>query len=282
MKKTRHYELGMPALGYLGLSEAWLCRELGDLHWNLICDGLNTVSSRLEDSIGNRLYATFTRLKYSIEPGLGGFKENDQLKLDADISRYGASLFFSETIGTIGSDTIDKVTHASATIKAALMSTFSSREGDDNKALTRGEPLLPPDFSIPEQTTMPEFGKVYRKHRGVSWADPIFETQYELNPFYDINGVSLVYFAAYPLIADICELRFTKTAYAERGIDALAMGTVKRDVFYFANCASNEAIIYRLHKFTLTDIGYTSTATLTRASDGKLMAELEARKVLQF
>jgi probable biosynthetic protein (TIGR04098 family) len=282
MKKTRHYELGMPALSYLGLSEAWLCRELGDLHWNLICDGLNTVSSRLEDSIGNRLYATFTRLQYSIEPGLGGFKENDRLILDADISRYGASLFFSEAKGTSDSDTSGKATHATATITAALMSTFSSREGHDNKTLARGEPILPPGFSIPEHTTMPEFGQVYRKHRGFIWTDPIFEAEYELNPFYDINGVSLVYFAAYPLIADICELRFTKTAYAERGIDALAMSTIERDVFYFANCDANDAIVYRLHEVALTDIGYTATATLTRASDGKLMAELRTRKVLQF
>ncbi|MDB3953323.1 hypothetical protein N9452_05520 [Alphaproteobacteria bacterium] len=282
MKKTRHYELGMPALGYLGLSEAWLCRELGDLHWNLICDGLNTVSSRLEDSIGNRLYATFTRLKYSFEPGLGGFKENDQLILDAEISRYGASLFFSEAKGTSHSVTSDKASPAAATITATLMSTFSSREGHNNKALARGEPILPPDFSIPEQTTMPEFGQVYRKHRGLIWTDPIFETEYELNPFYDINGVSLVYFAAYPLIADICELRFTKTAYAERGIDALEMGTIERDVFYFANCDANDSIVYRLHEVALTDIGYTATATLTRASDGKLMAELGTRKVLQF
>ena len=113
------------------------------------------------------------------------------------------------------------------------MSTFSSREDDNNKALARGEPVLPPDFSIPEQTTMPEFGQVYRKHRRLNWADPIFETEYELNPFYDINGVSLVYFAAYPLISNICELHFTKTTYAERGIDALAMSTIERDVFLF-------------------------------------------------
>ena len=113
------------------------------------------------------------------------------------------------------------------------MSTFSSREDDNNKALARGEPVLPPDFSIPEQTTMPEFGQVYRKHRGLNWPNPIFETEYELNPCYDINCVSLVYFAAYPLITDICELRFTKTAYAERGIEALAMSTIERDVFLF-------------------------------------------------
>lgn len=113
------------------------------------------------------------------------------------------------------------------------MSTFSGREGAYNKTLARGEPVFPPDFSIPEQTTMPEFGQVYRKHRRLNWADPIFETEYELNPFYDINGVSLVYFAAYPLISNICELHFTKTTYAERGIDALAMSTIERDGFLF-------------------------------------------------
>jgi hypothetical protein len=52
-------------------------------------------------------------------------------------------------------------------------------------------------------------------------------------------------------------------------------------VFYFANCDANERIVYQLHAVELSDNGYTATATLSRASDGQLMAEIVTRKNLQ-
>ena len=45
-----------------GLSESWLLKELGDMHWSMITKGLGSPSSELCDGSGNRLYATFTRI----------------------------------------------------------------------------------------------------------------------------------------------------------------------------------------------------------------------------
>lgn len=270
MKKTREYALGMPNLGMVGLSEGWLCRELGDLHWNFICDGLRTESSKLTDSLGNRLYATFTRLRYVIEGSPADFKENDLLRFVASGGRYGASLFFSKT----------EAVSDDAKISAKLMSTFSSRQGEGNTALTKGEPHIPEGCEIFEQSTMPLFGQEYRQHRKRTFACIEFETRYDINPFHDINGVCLVYFAAYPIISDICEQQFIKSKFAERGIDALRLGTVERDVFYFANCDIDETVIYRLHQFEMTADGFEAVSTLSRASDGTCMAEVCNRKTL--
>jgi probable biosynthetic protein (TIGR04098 family) len=50
MKRT--VQVGMPqmALGYL--SENWLLKELGDLHWDKLCSSLQRKSNDLVDSQG--------------------------------------------------------------------------------------------------------------------------------------------------------------------------------------------------------------------------------------
>src|SRR5437868_974718 len=37
--RQRDFVLNMPHLGPSGLSESWLCKELGDTHWSMITDG---------------------------------------------------------------------------------------------------------------------------------------------------------------------------------------------------------------------------------------------------
>src|SRR5262249_18297709 len=94
--ERRVYQLNMPQMALGGLSELWLFKELGDLHWSLITHGLRTPPSRLKDAGGNRLYATFTRLQLSSNAGLAAYAENETLTIDAEMSRYGAGIFFSD------------------------------------------------------------------------------------------------------------------------------------------------------------------------------------------
>ena len=48
----------------------------------------------------------------------------------------------------------------------------------------------------------------YRDRRSANPDAAIFDSEYEIVPFHDINGVGLLYFAAYPIISDICSLRY--------------------------------------------------------------------------
>jgi hypothetical protein len=50
------------------------------------------------------------------------------------------------------------------------------------------------------------------------------------------------YFAAYPIIDDICTLR-----YAGRSL--IKYSTRQRDAFQYANCAQDETLIYRIHRW---------------------------------
>ena len=88
----------MPQMANSALSENWLLKELGDLHWKLLSDGIEQKSSEFKDEIGNRLYATFIRIYYSLS-NLKSFQENERIDFSGSIKRFGNSTYLSEING---------------------------------------------------------------------------------------------------------------------------------------------------------------------------------------
>jgi probable biosynthetic protein (TIGR04098 family) len=255
--QRRVYQVNMPQMALGGLSELWLFKELGDIHWSLITHGLQTPSSRLKDAGGHRLYATFTRFQLSSNAGLAAYAENETLTIDAEMSRYGAGIFFSDA--TIRGD--------GRSARARIMSSFSKYgEAGANTSLLKGQPEIPADCEIPALAEFPEFGQEYRTRRAQPLAPAIFECRYEIIPTHDINGVGLLYFAAYPIINDICAMR-----HAGRGL-ATDFSTQRRDVFYFANCDPDETLTYRIHRWSAEGDRIEMEESISRTSDGVLMA----------
>jgi probable biosynthetic protein (TIGR04098 family) len=123
---------------------------------------------------------------------------------------------------------------------------------------------------------MPEFGQGYRERRNGTLAPVLFEVSYDIIPYHDINGVGLLYFAAYPTISDISELKYMGRGNAW----ALEASTISRDVFYFANSDVLDRLIYRVHARRDLQDGVEIESSISRASDGILMAYLVTRKVL--
>jgi probable biosynthetic protein (TIGR04098 family) len=261
--ERRQYELNMPQMALGGLSESWLFKEFGDIHWSMITKGLGAQSRTLQDGSGDRLYATFTRFRFDSTSALAAYAENERIVVDAQISRYGAGLFFSEVVASGD--------HKS--VRARLMSSFSKiGETGSNTSLLKGQPQIPPDCNIPTLANLPAFGLEYRARRTEELAAPIFECEYEILPSHDINGVGLLYFAAYPMINDICAAR--------HGGRLLATGfsTRQRDVFYFSNSDPDETLIYRLHRWVAGDDRIEMEASISRKSDGVLMAYIMTEK----
>lgn len=255
--ERRVVQLNMPQMSMGGLSESWLFKEIGDIHWHLITQGLRAPSSQLKDAEGNRLYATFTRFQWSSSAPLAAYRENETVAIDASITRFGAGMFFEDVTLQGGGK--------SATVR--LMSSFS-RFGDSgaNASLLKGQPELPADCAIAALAELPQFAEAYRARRASPLAAALFECEYEIVPFHDINGVGLLYFAAYPVINDICAMRYA-------GRDALAQfSTVRRDVFYFANCDRDETLLYRIHRWEAREGSIALEESLSRKSDGVLMS----------
>ncbi len=278
---SREITIDMPQMAIEALSENWLFKELGQLHWQMLCDGLNTPSADLKDELGNRLYATFVRINIQSNAALNEFKENEKLFIDGKINRYGNSMYYSN-ISLKSQDAI---------INANLMTSFSIRNNADNTKMVKSQPngLM---NSIEEFDSMPLFGKEYRllkkkelkeiKINKIHFKiqnDFIYETVYNINPYYDLNGVGLLYFASYPVINDVCEAGYFNTLGNTNGRWELNYYSISRDIFYFANTNIADEIIYRLHSFEFFESNRVKiNSSLHRKSDGVMITRVFAVK----
>jgi probable biosynthetic protein (TIGR04098 family) len=253
----------MPQMALAGLSEAWLFKELGDIHWAMITDFLKSPSSAISDDAGDRLYATFTRISIDVQPQLRAFLENDPLAINSRLERYGASFFFGHH------DALSDRARCSAT----TMSTFAKYgERGTNTSLMKGSPTLVDADALPSLTEFPAYGLEYRQRRASERDDCLFECEYEILPPHDINGVGLLYFAAYPVIFDLCLERYEGKGFL------MAHSTVRKDVLYFANSEPTDTLVFRLHAREEAGGRIDHVCSLSRKSDGKRMAEVTASK----
>lgn len=266
-------EIRMPQMANRSLSESWLIRFLGDTHWQLLSKGFNVRSSEFENHNHNRLYATFLRIRYDISP-LNQFKENDLVSIKSNIKSFGNNSFLSKVIGN----------SADKSLQATLMTTFSERENNNNTKISKCVPIVKSDNIIP-LPKQPLFLNDYRLLRKnlieliaspygdfIVTDDEIFSTTYEINPFYDINGVGLLYFAAYPLISDSCLVKYISSS--------INYFTIYRDIFYFANTNTTDKIIFKLNSINEVDNKVMMQTSLYRESDNQLLSRMFSVKQL--
>lgn len=262
-RARRSYTINMPQMALSGLSEPWIFKELGDLHWQLITEFLKTPSRGIVDAEGDRLYATFTRILLDLPDTLRSVRENNPLDIDARLERYGSSFFFGhhDLVSTNGRG------------RAVTMSTFAKYgERGENTSLIKGTPLMPDPEALPPLADFPELGKTYRARRAENPETTLFECEYKILPPHDINGVGLLYFAAYPTIFDLCFERSEGDGFL------LGTSTLSKDICYFANSEPDETLIFKLHSRNETDDAIEHHASLYRSSDHKRMAEVVSRK----
>jgi len=260
-------EIRMPQMANSSLSESWLLKHIGDTHWQLLTKGFNKKSSEFESNNNNRLYATFLRIKYDISP-LNQFRENDTISFKSKIKGYGNNTFLSKIFGACS----EKM------LQAILMTTFSERESEDNTKISKCEPKVK-SSNILTLSKKPLFLNDYRLLRKdliekiaspygdfIISEDSIYTSIYETNPYYDINGVGLLYYAAYPLISDRCFLIYSP--------NSVNFYTVFRDIFYFANSKLTDKIIFKLNFFSENETQIKTITTLYRESDNQLLSRI--------
>ena len=239
MKRT--VRVGMPqmALGYL--SENWLLKELGDLHWDKLCSSLQRQSSDLVDSQGRRLYATFVRICVELDGTLKDFPEGDEMNFAIDMSRFGRS--------TVQSTIAIEGRHSSG--KATLLTTFSVRTREDSNALMKSEPAgeyQDIDSASDVSPFLTEYSAIRSEYgRSTGENQPKPSDVYRINPFTDSNGANLLYFAAYQSVADFLALR--------RYPDEADLFMKQRDIHYFRNSDLKDAIYLEPLSRTRSDIG---------------------------
>ena len=270
--------IGMPQMSICGLSENWLFKSLGNAHWEMLCEGLNTNSKELKDDIGNRLYATFVRIRFQSSQPLYKYNENEEIKISGAINRYGNGMYFSD---------FELVTSQNTLLDANLMTSFSIRKSVGNEELVKSQPNVTNNL-ISRIEKIPDFGNEYRlikkrEQNAITLGDNVFtldgnyvfQAEYNINPYYDSNGVGLLYFAAYPVINDICEARHFNTKKNARTRWEETYFSLSRDVMYYANCNLSDTVIYQLnHWEILQNDKLKISSSLFRKSDNQIMARL--------
>lgn len=277
--------MNMPQMALGGLSESWLFKEFGDIHWDMACNALKSESHKVSDELGNRLYATFVRVRFESSQHLKRFRENERLDFQGRLSRFGRSMFFSDiTVRGEGKQ-----------INTSLMTTFSLRQSN-NKSLLKGEPLIPESCAARVFDSLPAFAEEYREmrkgdkrdlvlaHRKFTvGTDSLFEMSYQINPYQDLNGVNLLYFAAYPLISDYCEMEFISQQQKDIVVGhwPIAASTIARDVFYYGNCDLDDRIVFVVNSFEPgQDRKFKIATSLLREVDRQLIANIFTVKEL--
>lgn len=284
MSLKKNIIINMPQMALEALSESWLFKELGALHWELICNGLNTSSFDLKNENQDRLYATFVRIRLTSRKNLSYFIENDTAEFDGEISRFGNSMYFSNI--SFGTKNIS--------FENELMTTFSIRNEGDNTKLAKSEPYEVKNL-IRKEDKLPSLGSEYRliKKKVLKElrlgdfvfkidynVDPIFTHTYELNPYVDLNGVNLLYFAAYPIINDICEAKYFNKILSESRWEQRYY-TSHKDILYYSNCNINESITYELESVEKVNESYKTSSLLRRQSDSEILARVFSIKSLK-
>jgi probable biosynthetic protein (TIGR04098 family) len=109
------------------------------------------------------------------------------------------------------------------------------------------------------------------------------QVSFEPSPYIDYNGAGLLYFAAYPTIADTIERRLiAKHHLADTGHDwAAQSSTIARDVFYYRNLDLGKNLIATLKRFDRVGENVILHTLLTNEIDGARLAEIiTAKRIL--
>lgn len=224
-----------------GLSENWLFKSCGDLHWQEIANRYSCPSHELVTDTGLRVYASFVAIRARYTQPIGTIRENDVIEFTTEVDQFGSAMLRSRHSGAFGEKQV---------ITIEMITKFVARTRDNSNDLRRASLRLRPVFTVTELDDPPELLRDFQavrdgKNYAISFPETVTvnnlrlgsELRYTPNPYIDYNGAGLLYFASYPTIADHLERlaisnlsdSFVKTDWA------LSVSTVSRDVFYFGN-----------------------------------------------
>jgi len=278
----RRLRVGMPHLDAAGLSENWLFRHAGELQWEAIAERLGVTSDQIRCEAGARLYPTVVAVRARYDAPLAQVRENDVLESAVEVVPCGRSTAHGRIV----------VANGGQRFTLELLTTFAAREPGG----LRTAPLAP---SLARRWTPPpgpppvivQLAKAARRREpvddpfsGAALArdgQPLGSVTYEPSPYADYNGAGLLYFASYVTIADSAERQLVRRlglAVSDSKDWALATSAVRRDVYYYENLPLGASLVASLYQVDRDRRGVSTHVRLSRAEDGRPMADVIARR----
>lgn len=247
----RRLRIGMPHLDASGLSEGWLLRHGGDLHWEEIARRLGVQTNELCGPEGERLYPTVVGLRARYTGPLSDVRENDVFECAVDVVPCGRACAHGRIQAQAGK----------VAIALELLTTFAVHRADHSLRMAYPSPRLAARWTqaVDGEPALARLAKAARRQEPLDdlFCGPTLERNrpalgrwiYEPSPYLDYNGAGLLYFAAFVGIADTAERALVRSlGLSPRSeIDwARASSVIRRDVFYYRNLPLGEALAAEL------------------------------------
>ena len=253
--------LGLPELCMNGMSENWLLRHCGAIHWARLADALGVRPEQVFDKDGDRLYASFFRV--ILDGSLTQFAEGDEIELGCELRRISPLRYKSEHV-------IRNVSRGGC-LRFTMCSTFvKRRSASDNVHLIFSEPITSAHCIEKTDCAEARLCRDAAKQTRELEEDKIFF--YDPSPVADFNGVGLFYFAQYQSALDSSEWQMHRRA------ELLRCGTMHRTISYFGNLNVGDRLKICFSNVELSDHAIAHVAAVYRESDRFLVAEVATRK----
>ncbi|PKR53858.1 Pnap_2097 family protein [Thalassospira marina] len=261
--------LGMPHLALKGLSEAWVLKELGHLHWTLLARMAKRKFPDFQDAAGNVVYAAFRSVE--VEGARFGLAcENDILRITSTQCRISRTQIQSRHTLTINNEDDD----AGIVIGVVTMvSVFVHRTNHtSNRSIARVEVQgLPPITGhqlAPRHNWFDDnnlFTATEGNNRQVQSFLPC--------PSQDFNGAGFLYFANFSAFVDRAELNLDPT-FSRQAV------TSQRHIKYHSNVDPGEPIRVEIMDLERSSSNWLHRCRISREKDGALMADIITEKCI--
>lgn len=261
LSSSHRVMLGLPELCLNGMSENWLLRHCGAVHWARLADALGVRPSQVYDKDGDRLYASFFRV--SLDGALSQFLEGDEIELDCELRRLSPLRYKSDHM-------IRNLSRGNC-LRLTMCSTFvKRRDANDNVHLIFAEPIT--SAQCIEKANCADARLCREAAKQSRELDPGKTFFYDPSPLADFNGVGLFYFAQYQSALDSAEWQM------HRNPQMVGHGTTHRTISYFGNLNVGDKLRICFSDVELSREVISHTSSVFRESDQFLVAEVVTRK----
>ena len=280
----------LPQTDATGLSENWLFKHCGEMHWDYLCAaiGVSGVNAEeMRDDGGSRLYPTFVAIRGRYATPLCKVQMDQHFETTVKLNHFGRA-FFHSTIAFRNEE---------SRFDLEMLTTFVARNKSGLNDLHQSLPSPNLVYNSAPLNSPPPLLKLSQRlrhgaktdydfvgyHFSSSETDLNLQISYEPSPYIDYNGAGLLYFAAYPTIADTLERQLVTRHELMGGAGdwAVRTSTIARDVFYYRNLNLGQPLKATLRRFDRVGENIILHTALTADSDGAALADIfTAKRVL--
>ena len=266
-----HYVAGMPELAFAGLSEQWLLRTCGQLHWSALAAQSDCALPDFYDDEGRKSYAAFMAIRVR-EARLEDVSENQRFAIETDVRRIAGARHFGQ---------FRVFTTESAIARVEMVSTFVRREqAGDNRSVCRAMFAGTPVSATPDAAS--ELIAQAKRFRSGEWSrhGPLDRAAHAARhvvdylpcPSLDFNGAHLLYFASFQSMVERAEWHWRSAQHSAPPT------LVEREMAFFGNANVGDKLTLTFGARRADHDGLSHWCTVARVADGARIAEIVTHK----